>query len=388
MGVGKAGEVLVSSTLRDAAAGSGFAFADHGVHRLKGIEGEWRLFEVTGVDGVRRGLPLGDEEARTRRGFVEPRRVRSWRDRAVAIGVGAVVVALVGAGMLTGAFGGDRPGPGPSVGPSAGERELLGLVPEALRASCTSAEVVPPEAVVAVDCVDGDDYAVTYASFPTVEVLRERFEAFAAGATGGGDDCATQPSAVGAYTLNGQERGGVACYLEDRRSGLSTASSVLVWTDEELLVLGRAVRGDAADLTLYEWWRIQAGPVVGSAAPPKDGAAVFLEGFFEVEFSARDVAELGGNPEQIGSHSLLLSPVDGFSGMPGYGEGGQLLFGKPHLLIFRFDSVFKGFGATCPSYQSVTWHEEGRRVTFANPVGHCRERNLDMLALKPWHRSG
>jgi class 3 adenylate cyclase len=45
MGVAKGGEVLVSSTLRDAVAGSGFAFADHGTHRLKGIEGltlyEW-----------------------------------------------------------------------------------------------------------------------------------------------------------------------------------------------------------------------------------------------------------------------------------------------------------------------------------------------------------
>ncbi len=58
MGVAKGGEVLVSSTLRDAVAGSGFAFADHGTHRLKGIEGEWRLYEVTSIDGVRRSLPL------------------------------------------------------------------------------------------------------------------------------------------------------------------------------------------------------------------------------------------------------------------------------------------------------------------------------------------
>ena len=51
MGVAKGGEVLVSSTLRDAVAGSGFAFADHGTHRLKGIEGEWRLYEVTRSKG-------------------------------------------------------------------------------------------------------------------------------------------------------------------------------------------------------------------------------------------------------------------------------------------------------------------------------------------------
>lgn len=58
MGLARGGEVLVSSTLHDAVVGSGFAFADHGTHRLKGIAGEWRLYEVTAVDGTRRSLPL------------------------------------------------------------------------------------------------------------------------------------------------------------------------------------------------------------------------------------------------------------------------------------------------------------------------------------------
>ena len=38
------GEVLVSSTVRDLVAGSGIHFDDRGVHDLKGIPGEWRLF--------------------------------------------------------------------------------------------------------------------------------------------------------------------------------------------------------------------------------------------------------------------------------------------------------------------------------------------------------
>jgi class 3 adenylate cyclase len=38
-----AGQVLVSSTVRDLVAGSGIGFAEHGVHRLKGIEGTWTL---------------------------------------------------------------------------------------------------------------------------------------------------------------------------------------------------------------------------------------------------------------------------------------------------------------------------------------------------------
>src|SRR5436190_8717823 len=39
-----AGEVLVSSTVKDLVAGSGIEFADRGTRQLKGIPDEWRLF--------------------------------------------------------------------------------------------------------------------------------------------------------------------------------------------------------------------------------------------------------------------------------------------------------------------------------------------------------
>ncbi len=42
-----AGEVLVSSTVRELMAGSGVGFEDRGAHALKGVPGEWRLFAVT-----------------------------------------------------------------------------------------------------------------------------------------------------------------------------------------------------------------------------------------------------------------------------------------------------------------------------------------------------
>jgi class 3 adenylate cyclase len=42
-----AGEVLVSSTVKDLVIGSGIEFADRGVHTLKGVPGEWRLFTVS-----------------------------------------------------------------------------------------------------------------------------------------------------------------------------------------------------------------------------------------------------------------------------------------------------------------------------------------------------
>ncbi len=43
-----AGEVLVSSTVRDLVAGSGVEFEDRGLALLKGVPGEWRLYAVAG----------------------------------------------------------------------------------------------------------------------------------------------------------------------------------------------------------------------------------------------------------------------------------------------------------------------------------------------------
>ena len=42
-----AGEVLVSSTVKDLVVGSGIDFEDRGTHDLRGVPGDWRLFRVT-----------------------------------------------------------------------------------------------------------------------------------------------------------------------------------------------------------------------------------------------------------------------------------------------------------------------------------------------------
>jgi class 3 adenylate cyclase len=42
-----AGEVRVSSTVKDLVAGSGLEFEDRGTHELKGVPGEWRLYAVS-----------------------------------------------------------------------------------------------------------------------------------------------------------------------------------------------------------------------------------------------------------------------------------------------------------------------------------------------------
>jgi class 3 adenylate cyclase len=48
-GLAGPGEVLASSTVKDLVAGSGIVFEDRGAHLLKGIPGEWRVFQVAGV---------------------------------------------------------------------------------------------------------------------------------------------------------------------------------------------------------------------------------------------------------------------------------------------------------------------------------------------------
>ena len=45
----EAGQVLVSGTVKDLVVGSGIEFEDRGQHALKGVPGEWRLYEVTGA---------------------------------------------------------------------------------------------------------------------------------------------------------------------------------------------------------------------------------------------------------------------------------------------------------------------------------------------------
>jgi len=46
MACADAGEVLTSSTVKDLVAGSGLRFSDRGIHELKGVPHEWRLYTL------------------------------------------------------------------------------------------------------------------------------------------------------------------------------------------------------------------------------------------------------------------------------------------------------------------------------------------------------
>ncbi len=84
------GELVVTSAVRDAEAGSGFGFEDLGTHELRGVEGEWRLSRVV-------TLPA-DVTA------LDPGTWRRFRDRIAARGVTVSMVALVVMGAIGYAF--------------------------------------------------------------------------------------------------------------------------------------------------------------------------------------------------------------------------------------------------------------------------------------------
>jgi class 3 adenylate cyclase len=44
----RAGEVLVTRTVRDLVAGSGIRFEERGEHELKGVPDSWALYAATG----------------------------------------------------------------------------------------------------------------------------------------------------------------------------------------------------------------------------------------------------------------------------------------------------------------------------------------------------
>lgn len=96
------GEILVSRTVHDAVEGSGFGFEDRGVHDLKGVPGDRRLFRVTHVPPDQLG------------------QAASWPERLAArrsrwIGIAAALALAV---VLAGLYAVLRPR-GPDAGPPA-----------------------------------------------------------------------------------------------------------------------------------------------------------------------------------------------------------------------------------------------------------------------------
>jgi class 3 adenylate cyclase/streptogramin lyase len=112
MSVGGPGEVLVPASVREIVSGGGIAFAEHGVHRLKGLEGEFHLSSVVSVDGAELTPPLEVEEAAERRRDIFPGKARRT---ALIAGLGGGVLAIAVVAWLV--FGGEPAGPRAAPGP-------------------------------------------------------------------------------------------------------------------------------------------------------------------------------------------------------------------------------------------------------------------------------
>ena len=97
MGLGGAGDVLVSATAADLTRGAGFGTIDRGSHALKGVEGEWRILAVGSVDGTPMPAPVDPEVAAARRAEIVPEEGSGRSRRRLAIvGVAAAVVVVLG----------------------------------------------------------------------------------------------------------------------------------------------------------------------------------------------------------------------------------------------------------------------------------------------------
>jgi class 3 adenylate cyclase/streptogramin lyase len=107
MAVGGPGEVLTPASVREIVSGAGITFADHGVHRMKGLEEELRLFLVTSVDGAGVEPPSDPERAADRRREIFP----AAEKRGAPIGAIATgLVAVIAIAWLL--FGRGSPAPG------------------------------------------------------------------------------------------------------------------------------------------------------------------------------------------------------------------------------------------------------------------------------------
>ena len=103
-GLAAPGEILVSSTVRDAETGSDFTFEERGRHLLKGVPGEWRVYALAGLpDEMEAVLP----PARERAAGITDRLSRSRP--ALAAAIAGVLLLAAGIGYLALRSGGSSP---------------------------------------------------------------------------------------------------------------------------------------------------------------------------------------------------------------------------------------------------------------------------------------
>jgi TolB protein len=215
------------------------------------------------------------------------------------------------------------------------------MIPPDIAGSCVPAEprvpsLAPDDALAAVACSDGTTQSL-YELFGSRDRMDVAFgnRANQAGTFGG--DCATDHEAQNPYTVGGEGRGRVMCFRTD-------GESTIAWTDENLLVLGQAIRDDLGDLSLYEWW-ITAGPTDPDTAPEKDGgsaAAAFPQTTVVSDVTDEDdLRELGITSEGVSATQAIVLADGAYryaaQAAAGFLEPGTYVLSKGQTVAFTAD---------------------------------------------------
>jgi class 3 adenylate cyclase len=422
MALGKGGEVLVSATVRESVAGKGIVFVDHGVHELKGLEGAFQVYDVATVDGVRRELPLEPDEGRRRRELppAEPsRRAPRW-----LIPAGAVVLVAAGVSIALSLGGDDAADPTSVTGASGvramteADEQVITIVPESFGDSCVATEPLPPGAVGAVTCTQGE-YAARYETYANRDDLARAFGSNTAGQELTGTSCRDDAAASGFYAVDGADRGAVACFIE-HPTPLEFVPTI-VWTDQELLVLGRLTtefvtdyQGNVPDLSFYEWWRTSAGPGPNRNFRVKDEPAELPSGTYRSTITRAQAGPLnegGADDRWVGTWTITLdgdsfeeSFDDGLgqreadqdvTGDQSYRITSELLWGKDRRMVLRRDyedgiPPLGGVTAFCERLtESLGLRVQGDRLVFVDPSpGDACDDFRGVATFQPWERVG
>ena len=164
-GLAAAGEVLVSSTVRDLAAGSGLRFEDRGRHRLKGVPGEWQVSAVIPATVEETAAAAGDRDLAHRRAAAvrraQSRPIWERRPRLIAATAVALVAILAGGGLLAW-----KPWQSPAL--SSVEEDAIGVIDVARREIVASVSVGERPGAIAIG--DGVAWVVNTGSDTVVRV--------------------------------------------------------------------------------------------------------------------------------------------------------------------------------------------------------------------------
>jgi serine/threonine protein kinase len=182
------------------------------------------------------------------------RAVPAWRRLPVLLAAGAAIVgAIVAAVLLSGGSS--------NAFPNTAEKSLLGLVPSAIRSTC-SRLTAPASATAAVSCTSGPQQAAYYRFSSARGATRYYRTKLHVAYQRDWGSCSALPR-VGErpYSIGGSKAAGhVFCALDP--SGPATIG----WTNTRAKTFVQATRQDGGQAALYRWWARSAGPLQSAGA--------------------------------------------------------------------------------------------------------------------------